>query len=164
MTEPEGVRWPERFAPENCPVHVRNELAMSAPVARVWAWLIRAQLWPTWYENSANVQFLEGPPPDLALGTRFRWRTFSVTVESTVVEFIPMERIAWDARTLGLEAYHAWVLRETPEGCHVVTEETQRGSLARLGDLVLPNRMSKHHQIWLERMEIQARAGFPPPV
>lgn len=159
---PEVIEWPDRYAPANAPVHVRNELAMSAPLERVWAWLIRAPLWPDWYENSAKVRFLDGSGPDLAEGARFRWRTFGVTIDSRVLEFVPRQRLGWDAHALGIDAYHAWLLRETPQGCHVVTEETQHGSLPRLGKIFLPNRMSRYHQIWLERLEARARTGFPP--
>jgi hypothetical protein len=51
--------------------------------------------------------FLSGNPPDLALGAKFCWKTFGVTIESTVLEFMPYERLAWDAHAKGLEAYHA---------------------------------------------------------
>jgi len=135
---------------------------MAVAPKHVWAWLIRAPLWPTWYVNSANVQFLQGAAPDLALATRFKWKTFDVTIESTVLEFVPAERIAWDARAFGIEVYHAWVIQKTPTGCHVVTEETQRGWLARLGKLLMPNRMWKYHQIWLEGLRANAAQGVPP--
>jgi uncharacterized protein YndB with AHSA1/START domain len=156
------VQWPSHYEPGNCPVHVRNELAMAASKDRVWAWLTRASLWPTWYVNSANVQFLEGAGPDLAKGTRFRWKTFGVTITSTVLEHVPEERIAWDARAFGIDAYHAWVLQPSDQGCLVLTEETQHGWLARLGKLLMPNRMHKFHQLWLETLENKGRAGLPP--
>jgi uncharacterized protein YndB with AHSA1/START domain len=162
MTTLDGIRWPDHFAPANVPVHVKNELEIPAPVDRVWAWLIRAKLWPTWYSNSANVRFLSGTGPDLEAGTRFRWKTFGVTIESEVVEFIPQERIAWDARSFGVDAYHAWVLRETKKGCHVLTEESQHGSLARLHKLFMPNDMYRKHQIWLDSLAAEASRRFPP--
>jgi hypothetical protein len=124
--------------------------------------LIRATLWPDWYANSARVRILSGTGPDLARGTRFHWKTFGVTVTSTVLEFVPEERIAWDAHAPGVDAYHAWVLQPLPQGCHVLTEETQHGVLARLGDLLMPHRMHKYHQLWLEGLERKARAGVPP--
>ena len=40
---------------------------MQAPAAAVWAWLVRAQQWPEWYSNSANVVFPDGNGPDLSL-------------------------------------------------------------------------------------------------
>jgi hypothetical protein len=122
MNDPDAIRWPEKYAPGRAPVHVRNELTLRAPCAAAWAWLVRAQLWPTWYPNSANVTYLNSDAAELADGTRFRWKTFGVTIESTVLEHVPGERIAWDAHGIGVDAYHAWVLTPAPEGCRVRTE------------------------------------------
>lgn len=161
------IQWPNHYHPRNCPVHVRNELDMAAKPDLVWAWLIHAALWPSWYANSADVTILtdtglEETEPTLQLGTRFRWKTFGVTITSTVLEYIPFERIAWDAHGLGVDAYHAWLLQPSPQGCHVLTEETQHGWAAKLGNLFMPNRMHKYHQIWLEGLNANARAGVPP--
>lgn len=162
MTKSLEIRWPDHYQPRNCPVHVRNELDMAAAPKRVWAWLIRATLWPTWYVNSANVKIFEGTGLDLQKGTRFRWKTFGVTITSTVLEYVPRERIAWGAHAFGIDAYHAWVLQPSARGCQVVTEETQRGWLARLGKLFMPNRMYKFHQLWLEGLATKAHTGLPP--
>ncbi len=161
MTRPPEVSWPDRYHPRNCPIHVRNELDMNAAPEKVWAWLIRATLWPTWYVNSANIKILDGTGSNLQKGTRFRWKTFGVTLISTVHEYVPVERIAWDAHAFGVDAYHAWVLRPSARGCHVLTEETQHGWLARLGKLFMPNRMYTYHQLWLEGLAAKARDGLP---
>ena len=155
------IRWPDHYEPRSCPIHVRNELDMEAAQDAAWAWLTRASLWPTWYANSANVRIEHGGT-DLKLGARFDWKTFGVSIHSTVIEFVPNERIGWDAHGLGVDAYHAWVLQPIAGGCRVVTEETQHGWAARLGMLLMPNRMSKFHQIWLEGLETKARSGLPP--
>jgi len=161
MTQSLEVQWPDYYQPRNCPVHVRNELDMTAVQEHVWAWLLRSTLWPTWYINSANIKILEGRGPDLQMGTRFRWKTFGVTITSTVLEYIPCECIAWNAHTFGIDAYHAWVLQPSAQGCHVLTEETQHGWLARLGKLLMPNRMYKFHQLWLEGLATKALTGLP---
>lgn len=162
LTKSYTVQWLAHYDPHHCPIHVRNELDIPAPPERVWAWLIRATLWPTWYANSANVRILTGNGPDLQPGTRFRWKTFGVTITSTVLEYISSERIAWDAHARGLDVYHAWVLQPTAQGCRVLTEETQHGVLARLGHFLMPNRMYKFHQLWLEALAKQAQIGLPP--
>ncbi|HEY0514446.1 MAG TPA: SRPBCC domain-containing protein [Thermoanaerobaculia bacterium] len=164
MTTADGIRWPDYFVPANVPVHVKNDIEIPAPVETVWAWLIRAKLWPTWYSNSANVWFRTGTGPDLEAGTRFRWKTFGVTCESEVMEFVPKERIAWDAHSFGVDAYHAWVLTGTPQGCHVLTEESQHGSLAILQKVFRPNNMHRKHQIWLDSLKEKASEGLPPAV
>jgi uncharacterized protein YndB with AHSA1/START domain len=158
----DGIRWPEEFSPAEAPVHVHNELAMSAPPEAVWAWLVRAGSWPSWYPNSREVR-IDGDGAQLAPGVHFRWRTFGVAIESRVLEFVPGERIGWDARGLGVRAYHAWLLRRTPGGCHVETEETQHGWLARLGHLLMPHRMQRGHQVWLDALHAKALGGPPQP-
>ncbi len=157
------IRWPERYDPANAPVHVRNEIDTRASADRVWAWLVRASLWPSWYPNSHHVRIAGGPAADLAAGARFTWRTFGVSLRSAVLEFEPPERIAWNALGLGVEAYHAWLITPAPGGSRVLTEETQHGWLARTGSLLFPSRMSRFHQLWLERLRASAEGGPPPP-
>lgn len=150
------IVWPAKFDLSTHPVHVRNELGMPVPREKVWARLIRASNWPTWYPNSKRVR-IEGGKADLALHARFRWWTFCTAIKSEVLEFKPYERIAWDARGLGVYAHHAWLIRETPEGCYVITEERQHGWAARAQDRLMPQRMSSGHQMWLERLSDWAR-------
>ena len=96
------------------------------------------------------------------MGTRLRWKTFGVTIQSMVLEFVLYERLAWDAHGTGLDAYQAWLIQKTDLGCHVLTEETQHGFLARLGKTFRPKRMEQMHQIWLERLRNKAKSGLPP--
>lgn len=155
------IRWPQKFEPGRAPIHVRNELAIAAAAPVAWAWLIKAVRWPQWYANSHNVR-VEGGGTDLGPGMEFRWRTFGVSLVSHVTEFEPGERIAWEARGLGVLAYHAWVIAPAPGGgCVVLTEETQYGFLARLGAIVMPRRMHRQHQVWLEALARQAASGIP---
>ena len=151
------INWPSEYHPTRTGVYVSNSLTVQAKPEVLWAWMIRAQLWPTWYPNSSDVVFLNAAGPDLSKGTRFRWKTFGVTIESEVREFEPLERLAWSARGIGVDAYHAWLF----EPNNVLTEETQNGFLARLGSLAMPNRMHKYHQIWLENLREKALTGLP---
>lgn len=160
MTSPgnrDGINWPARFHPDVSPVQVRNELDMAAPIERVWAELIRARDWPTWYPNAKSVTQLSGAE-DLANGVRFRWTTFDATIVSDVAEFVPPSRIAWTGKAFGIDVYHAWLLTPSRRGTFVLTEEAQYGFLTRLSSLVSPSRMSHHHQIWLEALERRAAA------
>lgn len=155
------IRWPERFDPRRAPVFVSNELTAAGSAENVWSWLIRAPLWPSYYSNSADV-VLDGPAEQLGEATTFRWKTFGVRLRTQVMEFEPVQRIAWVAKARGIEAYHAWLLTPTPDGgCHILTEETQHGWLARLGKLLMPHRMHRQHQRWLEGLAAVATA--PPP-
>jgi len=154
------IRWPERHGPKETAVHVRNELDMPVSPEVVWAWLVRAGLWSTWYPEFQNV-VIESGGPDLKLGSKFRWKTFGVTLDSRVEEFAPLERLAWSARSMGIDAYHAWLVQRLPSGCHVITEETQNGWVARLNNALRPKSLSRIHQTWLERLLEKAKGGPP---
>jgi uncharacterized protein YndB with AHSA1/START domain len=159
---PSSIRWPDRFSPDRAPVHVRNEIDIPVSPAQVWPWLVRASLWPTWYSNSSRVQIIGGGT-DLTLGTEFRWRTFSATLRSEVEEYVPPERLAWSARGIGVDVYHAWLITATPGGSHVLTEESQYGILARLDHFVRPHRMGEGHDLWLRGLKEKAMSGPPSP-
>ncbi|MEO2167985.1 MAG: SRPBCC domain-containing protein [bacterium] len=156
------INWPTHYSPANAPVHVRNTLLIEASAEHVWAWLVRAELWPDWYSNASRIRIRGNRGPDLALGTEFRWRTFGFGIRSRVQEFVPCSRIAWDGHAVGIDVYHAWVIEERGPGCTVVTEETQHGVIARLGAAWMPKRMSNFHQIWLEGLAAKAASGKPP--
>jgi Polyketide cyclase / dehydrase and lipid transport len=161
MTRPvDSIRWPEEFAPTRAPIHVRNELAISAPATTVWAWLIRAPEWPSWYSNSQDV-IIDNEAAELTPGVTFRWQTFGVKLVSHVEEFVAPERLAWNARGVGIWVYHAWLIRPSATGCSVLTEETQYGFLARMGNFLLPERMYRQHQVWLKALRDKAQQGLP---
>lgn len=162
MSEAESaIRWPERHRPEDSVLHAVNELEIDAERERVFAWIARPELWPSYYGNARLVRHLEGPWPNVALGTRFRWLTFGVIVVSEIVEFEPPERIAWSARELGASGHHGWVLSKRRRGrTFVRTEETQRGPAMRLAAPAMRRLMPRYHQRWLEGL---ARVAPEPP-
>jgi uncharacterized protein YndB with AHSA1/START domain len=154
------VRWPAGTAPEGAPIHTWNALDIAAPPERVWPWLVRPLTWPTYYDNASHVRFLDGGP-ELTLRTRFRWKTFGVTVETIVTELVPNERLAWSGKTIGGAGQHGWVIEPTPGGCRVVTEETQRGIVPSLGRWFLRRGLLTQHQRWLEGLARMARTSPP---
>jgi hypothetical protein len=154
------IRWPEKHRPEVTAVHVRKELDMPVSPEAAWPWLVRAERWSTWYPEFQDV-VIEGGGPDLRLGSKFRWKTFGVTLDSEVEEFVPSERLAWSARSRGIDAYHAWLIERLPSGCRVITEETQNGWVARLNNALRPRSVGRIHQLWLERLLEKAKGGPP---
>ncbi len=154
------IRWPDGYKPEETAVHARTELEMPVPPEKVWPWLVRAELWPTWYPGFADV-VVEGGGPDLRPGSRFRWKTFGVRLDSKVEEFVEFERIAWSARSTGVDAYHAWLIERRPSGCQVLTEENQNGWAARLNNALRPRFMRRMQMAWLERLADKANGGPP---
>lgn len=157
-----AIVWPQHYRPDNTAVHVVNERTIAAPAERVWAWLVRAPLWPNWYDNASDLHMVGQPWCDLALGVRFNWQTFGVSITSEVQECVPHTRLAWNAQGFGVDAYHAWLIEPRAGGCRVLTEETQHGTGATLLNKLLPHRMSDGHDLWLKSLGIQALGGWPP--
>nr|WP_295668553.1 SRPBCC family protein [Sphingomonas sp.] len=148
----EGIRWPSGFAPTDSPVHVINRIETMIAPDIVWARLVHAVGWPAIYANAKNVA-IEGGGADLFADARFHWKTFGVALDTRVVEFEPETRIAWIAESLGVRAYHAWLITPlTGGGCTIVTEETQHGLVARIARRLFPRRMEHWHQRWLEAL------------
>jgi hypothetical protein len=155
------INWPERYNHSNTAVHVSNEIQIAASPEVLWAWLVRAPLWPDWYPTVSKVA-LEGGARELKQGTKFSWRIFGVTLSSVVEEFVPVERLAWSAKFEGVDAYHAWLIEKRQEGCRVLTEENQKGWLARLNNTLRPSNLRYYHYLWLEALKKKAQEGLPP--
>jgi uncharacterized protein YndB with AHSA1/START domain len=157
------VRWPEDSRPEVSSWLAVNELPIAADPRRVFEWLRRPDLWSSYYWNARFVRHLDGPWPELELGSRWRWLTFGVVVTSEVVEFDEPNRISWSAHALGASGHHGWVLTRESGGTFVRTEETQHGPAARLSAPVMSRLQRRLHQRWLEGLARVARVGPPAP-
>src|SRR5580698_1776849 len=56
-----GIHWPAGFHPEQADLFAHNEIAVHASCERVFADIVDAQVWPSWYPNSHNVKLLNSP-------------------------------------------------------------------------------------------------------
>ncbi len=158
-----AIRWPEEHRPEVSAFLAVNELQIAAPRDSVWAWLVRPDLWSTYYGNARLVRHISGPWPEIEPASRWRWLTFGALITSEVVEHEPLERLAWSAQGLGSRGHHAWILEERDGGTFVHTEETQRGWGISVAKPVLRPLMVRMHQRWLEGLAGKAAEGPPPP-
>lgn len=139
------IIWPEKYRADNTAVHVGNELQVAAAPEVIWSWLVRASYWPEWYPTVKGVAIDGGG--ELTSGCSFSWRIFGVTLSSKVEEFVPFERLAWSAQFEGVDAYHAWLIEKNEPGCRALTEENQRGWLARLNNLLRPSNVRYYHYL-----------------
>jgi hypothetical protein len=113
--------------------------------------------------NCSTFRYLDGQRgPDLAPDRSFEWRTFATRVRSVVRVFEPFRELGWDARSIGLYAFHGWMLEPAAVGCRVVTEETQRGLVPMLARWYLRRMLLRGHQGWLEDLRRMAESGDPP--
>ncbi len=163
------IIWPEGYLPGMTDNYVSNEIIVHGLQAKqVWPLIDCPALWPSYYDNAADIVLHDGAGPALRLATRFRFTTFGFPVEAEVTEHAPPApgapgRIAWhgwvegDAETR-LDVHHAWLFEDLPGGrVRILTQETQRGGPARQLAATLPNPMLNAHQAWIEGLARSAR-------
>jgi hypothetical protein len=161
------MHWPRGQHPEDADLYAHNEITVNASCGTVFANIVDAQSWPSWYPNSHNVVVHDSPDNKLHEGTKFSWDTFGVHIESTVHEFVPSSRIGWWGLGTGMKAYHTFLLVKTGQGCHIITEEVVRGEGAIKFRHEQPNAMHDGHDLWLkvikERSEKYGLSSTRPP-
>ena len=150
--------WPADYDPARSPVHAVNRLDIAAAPSVVWSLLIHPQHWSSFYGHASNARIVDGHG-ELALGRQFVWETAGVELTSTVKEFVPNERLAWDALYESSRAYHAWLIVPTAGGCHVLTEETQQGPYWEALASKHRKGLYEFHQEWLEGLAKRAEAA-----
>ena len=143
------IHWPDGFHPEQAELFAHNEIMIHASCETVFANLVDAEKWPSWYSNSKNIKLLNSTDGRLGQGTRFTWETFGVPINSRVHEFVPGSRLGWFGDGPGMNAYHTFLLLKTEQGCHVITEEVVKGPGAIDFRKNQPNEMHDKHQLWL---------------
>ena len=153
-----GIHFPENFLPNNSPVYVRNEISINAPKEKIWSWLIRVTTWPEWYNNASQIRVIDQKETILLKGSSFKWRTFKTNITSTVKEYEAYERLSWQAKGFGLNAFHGWLIIPQDHHCLVITEETQYGWLPSLAAGFISKGLYKQHQLWLEGLKKQSES------
>lgn len=147
--------------PGVCPLFVRNQGMIAAPPERVWRWLVRADLWPTWFAGASNVRF-EAGGPELAVGARVVWRMLGATIRVTVRRAEAPRFLDWEGGAAGVHAYHAWLLEPADGGTRIVTEETERGPLPWLARWYLRRALHGAHESWVASLARVAPPADPP--
>jgi Polyketide cyclase / dehydrase and lipid transport len=147
------IHWPKGFHPEQADLFAHNEILVNASCDKVFANIVDAEQWPSWYPNSQNVKVLNVTDGKLYPNARFSWDTFGVHIESHVHEFVPDSRIGWFGNGTGMNAYHTFLLLKTAEGCHIVTEEVVKGPGAVEFRKNQPNAMHEGHDLWLRTIK-----------
>lgn len=143
------IHWPKDYRPEDADFYIHNQLQINAPAEAVWDLLLRAEDWPNWYEGMSNVKILRSENAKIQPGNQLQFSTMKRDFTGTVREFEPPYRLAWETKNDKLKAYHAWLIIPNEDGCLLITDEVQKGKLAKLQKVFLPNKLRKLHDIWL---------------
>jgi len=150
------IQWPAQFDPATSDFYVHNVIDIEASPEEVWALLIDALYWITWYDGIENIVFEPPAVRYLAKDTRVFWSSMGQDLHNTVVECITNQRLAWQFNEAKIQGHHAWLIVPTANGCRVITDESQTGKLAKLQKIFLPRKLLKQHNRWLMLLKEQA--------
>lgn len=158
------IRWPEEFNPKTSDFYVHNKIEINASPEQVWQLLIEAKQWIHWYDGIQNIKFEDSTQLNLAKDTRVFWNSMGQSLNNTVVEFVPNERLAWSFYEPRIQGHHAWLIIPTETGCIVITDESQTGRLAKLQKIFLPRKLMKQHDNWLRLLKQEAEKNNTAPL
>jgi uncharacterized membrane protein len=152
------IIWPPEHSPASSRVFAQNTIDIAATPETVWSLLIDCVKWPSWYKHCFDVSVLKGGPL-LSANSQFRFKTLGFYFEPEIVTFMPNQMLIWSAKgPAGTSGAHAWYIEPTPGGCHVVTEEAQRGLLLFFIGARTRGTLLNSHQEWLRALKALAEA------
>lgn len=154
----QAINWPANYEPGKSKFYVHNEIDIKASPAAVWAVLIAAKKWETYYKGASKVAFVNNPGSDLDAQTVFTWKTMGMDFESTIKEFVPHERLSWESRKKSIQGYHAWLIVPNQTGCKLITDESQNGWLTFFEKTFQPRKLRRLHDDWLAQIKQIAEA------
>lgn len=156
------INWPEDYLPGFTDNFASNEIIVPGITAKeVFENLLDTSIWPTYYDNVADVYFYDHDGPVLKENTRFRFKTFGFPVEAQIIEFEkPADGkpgcLAWHGWSEGdadhrLDVVHAWLIEDMPKGrVRILTQESQKGKPAKDLFNTHPDTMNIGHQDWVK--------------
>jgi hypothetical protein len=139
-------------ADPRAPVSGAREIAISADSETVWDVLAGIDHWPAWNPDVKWVS-IEG---DVVEGTRFRWKSGSGTLTSTLRRVNRPRLIAWTGRIFGIDAVHVWRFEPHDGGTLVRTEESFDGLVARILRRPLRKTLARALENGLRQLKVEA--------
>ena len=151
------IAWPAAYLPEESVFFVHNEIDIQATPQQVWDVLIQAATWEQWYEGAEDFRFEDdNTTGNLEENSIFSWKTMGQYFTSTIQEFEPPYRLAWESDKDNIRGYHAWLIIPMDQGCKLITSEAQHGFMASMEKVFVPNKLRKFHDIWLAEIKKKA--------
>lgn len=111
----------------DAPVVVRRDVAVDAPLRRVWRLHADVSAWPRWQPDITTAHAV-GP---LRAGASFRWSTGGLDIDSTVYAVRAPHRIVWGGAAHGIVGVHLWEFVTEGEAVRVRTAESWDGEPVR---------------------------------
>jgi hypothetical protein len=126
-----------------------QSILINASKEEVWHRLTDINNWPSWQPNIGAAHLLG----ELKAGTSFEWKAKGFQISSRLNEVIPLERISWTGKSLGLWAVHSWILSNDGDQTFLVVHESMEGFLARILKKSLQKMLTKDVDFWLKHLK-----------
>jgi uncharacterized protein YndB with AHSA1/START domain len=152
MATPSGV---DREAP----VLAQHEVDIHASVEEVWRLHTDVNGWTAWQTDITQAH-IDG---QMEPGASFSWSSFDFPVTSTVYEMTDHERILWGGTAGGITGIHEWIFESTPEGVHVVTNESFTGAPVEAARENLQQLLDASLGAWLAHLKQAAECVADTP-
>ncbi|GAA1752937.1 SRPBCC family protein [Streptomonospora arabica] len=136
----------------SAPVVVRREIAVDAPLERVWRLHTDVASWPRWQPDITAAQ-AAGP---LRVGDAFRWSTAGLDIESTVYVVEKPHRILWGGPAHGITGVHLWTFEAAGSSVRVRTEESWDGEPVRADAAGMRAALDESLAAWLAHLKSAA--------
>ena len=91
---------------ENAPVIVKGMIEINSSPETIWDLIADIKRWSSWNPDVKNSS-IEG---DVIKGSKFKWKSWSVTITSIFQEVDRPRFIGWTGKTMGIKALHIWKL------------------------------------------------------
>jgi hypothetical protein len=113
-----NIHWPDGYDPGKADLFAHNTIVIDVPAGKIWAKLIDAAAWPTWYSNATEVVVND-----------------------------PSGRLSEDVDQLRAYHTWLLIPRDD-NSTYVVMEEIGMGSAARDLAQTNPGHMHRGHELW----------------
>ncbi|MCB0427783.1 MAG: SRPBCC family protein [Mangrovimonas sp.] len=113
---------------QNAPVKSNSEIAINAPVEKVWLILTKINDWPTW-QTEVTASNLK---KDLKEGAEFKWKAGGLSFTSQIHTIEPNIKFGWTGKTFGANAIHNWFFKSEGDKTIVYVEESLQGIFPKL--------------------------------
>lgn len=137
------------------PVVARSEIVIDAEVRHVWSVLAQIEQWPSWHPGVRGTE-LDGA---LETGTGFRYEAGPSTNTCVLTRVDAPWALAWRGHSMGVGHDRSWRLEEGSGACHVITEQSLSGILARLFSGRLLGWSQRELDIWVHLLKLEAESG-----
>ena len=145
---------------EKAPVVTKKEGLIDAPPETVWEILSAVDAWSTWHPE-ISAAALEGA---FEPGTRFRWKSGSTKITSTLQVVQRPELVGWVGKAAGgLTARHVFHLDTENSRTRLTIEESIDGLAARLLRRSLSRTLDRSLEAWLVGIRRRAAGECPAP-